>query len=339
MAYRDDSGENAAIRSERIDTDGHSADAKLERALTAAQLYYMQDLTMDAIARELRTSRSSVSRLISHARETGLVDIRIRSPLEHGAGLEQELRERYGVAAHVVPVGDGVSQVDRLERVAMTAARLIAQFVDSNMSIGVAWGSTIGAISRHLPSRDTHGTKVVQLNGAGNTLTSGIEYASEILDRFGQAFRADVQQFPVPAFFDDPATKNAMWRERSTRRMLAAQDRIDIAIFGLGSPFAEVPSRVYIGGYLDKRDYQTLRDDGAVGDVATVFFRRDGSWRDVALNARATGPGIDRLRRVPRRICVVSGMPKLQATRGALTAKVVTDLVLDEELAQGLLAV
>ena len=118
----------------------HANDPKLVRALTAAQLYYLQDLTMDAIARELHTSRSSVSRLISHARETGLVDIRIHSPLEKGAALEQQIRDRFGIAAHVVPVGRGVSEVDRLERVAMTAARLISQFVDSNMAIGVAWG-------------------------------------------------------------------------------------------------------------------------------------------------------------------------------------------------------
>ena len=37
-------------------------DPKLMSALKAAQLYYLQDLTMDAIARELRTSRSSVTR-------------------------------------------------------------------------------------------------------------------------------------------------------------------------------------------------------------------------------------------------------------------------------------
>ncbi|WP_105566506.1 sugar-binding transcriptional regulator [Microbacterium halophytorum] len=309
---------------------------KLERALAAAQLYYLQDLTMDAIARELRTSRSSVSRLIAHARRVGLVDIRINSPLAGAQALERRIRDRFGVTPHVVPVGSGVNEVDRLERVAMTAARLIGGFVDSNASIGVAWGSTLGAISRHLPQRETHGTTVVQLNGAGNTMTSGVEYASEILQRFAGAFSADVQQFPVPAFFDDPATKEAMWRERSTRRVLGIQDRIDVAIFGLGSPSADVPSRVYVGGYLDRADFRSLADDGAVGDVATVFFRADGSWRDIALNARATGPGIDRLRRVPRRVCVVSGLPKVPAVRGALAARVATDLVIDEELAQEL---
>lgn len=311
-------------------------DARLQTALLAARLYYLQDLTMAAIARELRTSRSSVSRLIRHAREVGIVDIRVHAPNEHGAMIERELHARYSVSAHVVPTATSASEVDRLERVAMTAGHLIAQFIDSNMSIGIAWGSTIGAVSRHLPSRDTHETTVVQLNGAGNTLTSGVGYASEILERFGKAFGADIQQFPVPAFFDDPETKNAMWRERSTRRVLGIQDRIDVAIFGLGSPLAEVPSRVYVGGYLERADYRSLRDDRAVGDVATVFFRADGTWQDIALNTRATGPAIDRLRRVPRRVCVVSGLQKLPAIRGALAAGLVTDLVIDESLARSL---
>ena len=57
-------------------------------ALRAAQLYYLQDLTMDAIARELRTSRSTVSRLLAAARDSGLVQIQIRSPLDTGPELE-----------------------------------------------------------------------------------------------------------------------------------------------------------------------------------------------------------------------------------------------------------
>ena len=36
---------------------------RVQLALTAAHLYYMQDLTMEAIARELHTSRSSVSQI------------------------------------------------------------------------------------------------------------------------------------------------------------------------------------------------------------------------------------------------------------------------------------
>lgn len=324
------------MKPRRTDTalDG---DQKTLAALTAARLYYLQDLTMDAIAAELRTSRSSVSRLLSHARASGLVEITIRSPHDHGSRLERDIRERYRVAAHVVPTPETISDVDRLERVAMTAGRMVSGFVDSNMTIGIGWGSTSSAVSRHLVPKETHNSVVVQMNGAGNTFTNGIDYASEILERFGKAYSAQIQQFPVPAFFDDPRTKEALWRERSTKRALKIQANMDLAIFGLGSPFAEVPSHVYIGGYLDRGDYKSLSEDRVVGDIATVFYRLDGSWRDVALNARATGPDFDRLRRVARRVCVVSGPQKLASLRGALATGLVTDLVLDEALARRLL--
>ena len=57
---------------------------------------------------------------------------------------------------------------------------------------------------------------------------------------------------------------------------------------------------------------------------------------EVALNARASGPDLDQLRRVPRRICVVAGLSKLQSLRGALAAGLVTDLVIEEPLARAL---
>lgn len=320
------------------DERGHreALSPKTREALRAAHLYYMQDLTMDAIARELGTSRSSVSRLLSHARDSGLVEITIHSPLDSPSRFEHDILTAYGVTAHVVPVPDHVTDVDRLERVALSAARILGRFVDSNQAIGVAWGSTMGALSRHLVPKPTHNTEIVQLNGAGNVRTTGIVYASEILRRFGDAFGAHVQQFPVPAFFDDPATKEAFWRERSTRRLLALQARLDLAVFGLGSPFAEVPSHVYQGGYLERADYQALSRDGVVGDVATVFYRADGSTDGIALNARATGPDFKVLRRAPRRICVVSGPAKLPSLRGALAAGLVTDLIVDETTARAL---
>jgi deoxyribonucleoside regulator len=307
-------------------------------ALRAAQLYYLQDLTMDAIASELGTSRSSISRLLSYAREQGLVEIRVVSPRENLSVLQRGIRDRFGVSAHVVPIPDATSDVDRLERVAVSAARILTPFLDSNMTLGVAWGATINAVSRHLPRKPTHNSRVVQLNGAGNTTSSGIDYASEILGRFGQAFTAAVQQFPVPTFFDDPATRDAMWRERTTQRVLGVQRRMDIALFGVGSVASEVPGHVYAGGYLDDDDYAALTASDVVGDIATVFFRLDGSFDDIPLNARSSGPDPAVLQAVARRICVVSGASKTTALRGALAASLITDLVLDELAARTLLA-
>ncbi|WP_373427067.1 sugar-binding transcriptional regulator [Pseudarthrobacter siccitolerans] len=299
-------------------------------------MYYLQDLTMDAIARELRTSRSTVSRLLSSARDSGLVQVQIRNPLDTAPELEGLIRRRFGVDVHVVPVVETLNEAETLDRVAMQAARTIGPLVDSNAIIGVAWGSTLSAVSRQLTRKITHDSVIVQLNGAGNMHTTGITYASDIMRRFGSAYGARVEQFPVPAFFDHAATKTAMWNERSVQRILALQAKMSIAIFGVGSVDADYPSHVYAGGYLDENDLKILANSDVVGDVATVFFRSDGSSDGIVLNERSTGPALSELRQVRRRICVVSGVSKINGLKGALAAGLATDLILDEATARRL---
>ncbi len=308
----------------------------MQRALTAAHLYYVQDRTMGAIAQELGTSRSTVSRLLTQARATGIVDIRIRSPFAAPQLLEERLTTRFGVTVHVVPAPDDANDIERLERVAVAAAHMLTEIVQDDMTVGIAWGATTAAVSRRLIPKPAHGTTFVQLNGSGNTHTTGLLYASEILSRFAAAFGGGVQQFPVPAFFDDPQIKRGMWRERSMRRILAMQAEMDLIVFSTGSAGSQVPSHVYSGGYLEPEDLAALHAERVVGDVATVFFREDGSSDGIALNERATGPHFDVLRRVPRRVCVVSGVSKLSSLRGALAAGLATDLVVDEATARSL---
>lgn len=311
-------------------------EARNRDALRAAQMYYLQNLTMEAIARELRISRSTVSRLLSYARSTGLVEIKVTSASDRAPALEKEISARFGIHAKVVPIGEGVSPAQTLQRVAVQAAHLINPLIDSDAIVGVAWGSTLTAVSQHLTVKNTHDSTIVQMNGAGNFRTSGITYASEILQRFGHAYGARVVQFPVPAFFDHTETKEAMWRERPVKRVLDLQARMNTAIFGVGSMEAGVPSHVYNGAYLDEEDLEELLAEKVVGDVATKFYRADGTWDGIKLNERSTGPDLEVLRRVPRRICVVSGEAKTTSLLGALRGGLVTDLILDENSARRL---
>jgi deoxyribonucleoside regulator len=302
----------------------------------AATMYYLQDEPMDAIARRLGTSRSTVSRLLKAAREQGLVQIVVRPAPSATTGLAEQLRAEHGVRAQVVPVRAGAGEVERLEQVARVAARLLVDLFDDELVLGVAWGTTVSAVARALGRKPTRGGVVVQLNGAANTVTSGVDYASTIITAFGAAFDADVHHFPVPAFFDYAETRDAMWRERSVQRVLAVQRRADLVLFGVGALGGQVPSHVYSAGYLDGHDLAALHAAGVVGDVCTVFLREDGSYRDIGINQRATGPTPHELARVPRRLCVVAGADKLRPLLAALRAGVVTDLVIDEPTARRL---
>ncbi|MGC8480981.1 MAG: sugar-binding transcriptional regulator, partial [Acidimicrobiales bacterium] len=282
------------------------------------------------------TSRSTISRLLAMAKAEGLIEFRLHTPNPQASELESRLRERYGIEAQVVPVVQNTTEVEVLDQVARAAAWLFSSLCESDMIIGVAWGTTVAAISKHLTRKATRRSIVVQLNGAGNTFTTGIDYASDILGRFGSALDARVQQFPVPTFFDFAETKEALWRERSIIRILQLQERADVLLFSVGAIQGGLPSHVYSGGYLEAEDLETIVRHQVVGDVATHFLRSDGSTEGIPLNARSSGPPPEVIRKAPRRLCVVSGAHKAKGLNAAISGGLITDLVVDERTASAL---
>ena len=304
-------------------------------------MYYVQGETMEVIARHLGVSRSTVSRLLARAREDGIVRITLVEPGGRGS-LESEMREAFGVETRIVPVREGTTEIHRLEQVCAVAARRLVELAPTDGVIGTAWGTTMSELCAALPARTVQGLSVVQLNGASDPEVLGPS-AGEVLAAFHERLGARTVAFPVPAFFDHASTREAMWSERSVRRVLALAERADLAVFGVGTApvpgrghAATLPSQVYAGGHLTDADRQLLSREDVV--VCTVMLRADGSWQGIPLNRRATGPTPAQLARIPRRLCVVAGTGKARALLAALRARVATDLVVDEATARAVLS-
>ena len=309
---------------------------KIANAIQAARMYYYQNLTTGVIAKEMNVSRSTVSRLLSFARSRGLVDIRIIEPTELPDRLANALVEKFGIEkVHVVPVPEITGEAEWLERVAQYTANYLNTKFDSNMILGIAWGTTLTAISKHLLRKTTHNSQIVQLYGAGNTQSMGIGYASQIIMRFSDNYRARAHLFPVPTFFDYAETKQALWKEGSIRRILDLQSKTDLLLYSIGAVNAGIPSHVYSGGYLQEIDYKELKKYNIAGDIATVFFKEDGSFDKIPLNSRASGPSLD-LFRQKYGICVVSGLAKVKGLYAALRGKLMSELIVDEPTARAL---
>lgn len=90
---------------------------------------------------------------------------------------------------------------------------------------------------------------------------------------------------------------------------------------------------MYSSGYLEPADLVQLESERVIGDLATVFFREDGGWDDIALNLRASGPPLDLYKTVPRSLCVVSGRAKVPGLHAALRSGYINELVIDEPTA------
>ncbi|MDA3950032.1 MAG: sugar-binding transcriptional regulator [Spirochaeta sp.] len=308
-----------------------------QEALQVATMYYYQGLTTEVIAREMKFSRPKVSRLLSHARATGMVEIRIVNVQSMLSPLEARIRERFGLeAVHIVPTPELMGEVIWLERVARYTANYLNTILDNNLTVALAWGTTISEITANLVPKHLPELTVVQLNGSGNTFTPDNRYAANILQRFAQNYEASAVLFPVPTFFDYRETKDAMWRERSIRRIIDIQTDADVFLYSIGAVDAGVPSHVYSHGYLDPADIAELQREHVVGDLATVFFRADGSWEDIALNKRASGPPLSLYGAGKRSICVVSGRNKVPGLLAALQARLMTELIVDEPTARQL---
>lgn len=306
-------------------------------AYLAADLYYMQGQTMDAIAEQLGVSRPSVSRLLKAAREQGIVRISLNEKHRTQDSLGQQVSDQFRVRARVVQTSARMTALTRMDKVARIAAEVFDSYIHDATVAGIAWGSTVGEVAKYLHKRPVPDVTVVQLNGAGNAWHTGIPYSGTILGSVAEVYGANMVHFPVPAFFDYAGTKQAMWQERSVAGVLSVQKKADVALFGIGAFGGAIPSHVYSGGYFDTEELASMRGQGVVGDMCTVLLREDGTYADLEINARATGPTPAELARIPRRVCAVSGNHRVKALRGALNTGAITDVVMDAQLAQLLL--
>ena len=127
----------------------NTEDRIYQEALRVATMYYYQGLTTEAIAKEMKFSRPKVSRLLSHARDSGMVEINIVNIQKTLSPIEERIKERYHLnEVHIVPAPELMGEVVWLERVARFAANYLNTVLSSGQSLAIAWGTTISEIAR-----------------------------------------------------------------------------------------------------------------------------------------------------------------------------------------------
>lgn len=313
-------------------------DQRHAHAVTVAKLYYYQGLTTEQIANELGLSRPAVSRLLSFAKQQGMVQITINDSVADMQSISETLKKKYKLkAVHTVPVPDNADEANALERVGTFAGMYLNTLIKPGTVLGVAWGTTLAAITRHLIPKPTPDVTIVQLNGSGNIANISSRHISEVILTLAQNFGANAHLFPVPAFFDYPETKAALWRERSVKQIIELHRRASVMMYSIGAVNSKVPSLVYSAGYLEQRDRKEMDKEGVIGDISTVFFRADGTFDDIPINRRASGLDLALIHRVPTAVCVVAGRSKVHALRGALAGRLMNELIVDEPTARLLL--
>lgn len=320
-------------------SDQVTSDDRRASALYAARRYYVDNATMDSVGRELNASRSTISRLLGYARDSGLVEIHFLPEKRPKGELQRAIEEDYQVIAQIAPASEALSEVDRLVGTAAYGARALYSAIESDKVMAVSWGTMINEVSKRVIEKSVSHCQLVQLNGFGFPTEPGVHYSNSMMTQLSRAYHAYVQDFPVPIFFDRNETKELLFKERTMARIRRLQYNADIALFNVGTVRSGGPDQPYSTGYfIDDADVSRLFQDGAVGEIAGTYFNKQGDSANIDLNRRTSGPDLERLRNVSRRICVTSGDHKIPALNAALAGGYITDLVIDEVTARNLLS-
>jgi len=300
-----------------------------------AEMYYLEEKNQAAIAKTIGVTRSMVSRMLTEARESGIVEIRIQRPLQLDSDLESELKERFELKDVFVVVTSHRSG-ERLTRALGNAgAQMLARYLAPQRILGLAWGTSISATVDAFETKEPMPVKVVQLvgaMGARNMEYDGHDLVARITEKLG----GEAYYLNAPYLCQNAQMAKSLLQTKSVRETISVGKKTDIALLGIGTTSPDYSS-FYLAGYVTRRELDDLRKAGAIGDVCGLHFDLHGQPACDDFCERLVSIRRWDLLSIPVRLGVAGGEGKADAILGALRSKYVNVLVIDSVTARKVL--
>lgn len=313
---------------------GHPVDADGPAHLVlmglVARQHYLEGRSKVDIAKDLGLSRFKVARLIDEALARGIVRIEIAEDVDLDIDLSVRLRKELNLD-HALVLSPGAG--DDVDRLGSVAARLLAEILTDTDVLGLPWSRTVSAMAGHV--RALPPIPVVQLCGSlapdGDGVQAGqdrtpVELVVQVARRAGTVGHV----FFTPLLVNDADTAQALRREPQVLQALARADDVTTAVVGVGA-WSPGLSTIYDACRPDERE--EVRDAGGIGEIAGIFFDRDGATVPAPLSGRIMTVDAEQLRHIPQTIALVSGPARAGALEAAAWGGLVSGVVCDSALA------
>lgn len=303
---------------------------KLRRLALVARRYYLEDRKQSDIAQELGVSRPLISRMLSEARDLGVVKITIQEPGGEASDLLERLRQYSGLRDGVL-VEDGADNDEANQRISEGAVSLLRQL--RTRCLGVGWGYLIGQLVTWLqkhPQENSTVTDICPL--VGNASIPARNYQSnENVRLIAQQLGAAPHFLYLPALPESLEEKQLLCSTEVYRQIQTLWSRMDTALVNIG----DYPSSPDFASLV--RYGSLLQQEHTCGRLLIYYFNEEGkvirSDQDFAIQIP-----LETLRQCPNIIGVCSANTSVKALRGALRSGVFSHIVTRAALAKELLA-
>ena len=308
----------------------------------AAWLYYIHGFGQEEVARKLSISRSKVTRILSNAREQGVVKIGIEHETAETLALSDWIASEYRVRdCLLTPVSVYYDDSDIVERFAQRSVGIVAAnhvgrriLATRAVTIGLGAGRTVAEMINAFAPIAKPDARVVSIVGASANDDGNGAYPLTL--KFANALGGAPVLFPVPMTVHDARVHEALLREPAVAAARAVLESADFLVLGCGDCSDQA---TYFGSaQIPAEGRAQVRAAGGVAEIAGLFLDAEGRPVDVEFNRTRTGPTLELMRRADA-IVVAAGRRKAEALKAVIKAGLAKTIVIDmsvaEELAKG----
>ncbi|MDP3073438.1 MAG: sugar-binding domain-containing protein [Opitutaceae bacterium] len=301
----------------------------------AATLYYVDGLGQTEVAKLVRVSQTKISRLLAAALERGIVRINVEEYHARHDKLEHQLCSRFGLrSAAVIKTARNAGAEAARQTVGHFGAPFVASVFPKSGVVAVGGGRSVAEVVQRFRRGESRRLTVVQAMGSIDSNLSHVD-ALELGRAMVKLWGGEFLTLSTPAFVSDKKTRDFFLASQQIKFVWQRLRQADAAIVGVGP----LDLSVYLErGVLGAADVAHLRGCGAVGEICGRFFDAKGRecasrWRDRVISIE-----LELLKKIPQVIGVAAGPERAPALAGALRGGLLKSLLIDEALAQALLA-
>ena len=293
-----------------------------------AEKYYLEDHKQTEIAEMVGFTRSAISRMLTEAREKGIVEIVVHYPFKYDQEFEDKLKKQLGLK-HVVVVefSQHPNYDDLRKQLGEAASKRLAKLIKPGYQIGVAWGTTVQATIEAFEITSRPETKVVQLVGVLGS-TRHAYSAQTLVERLSYKIGGEGMYLYAPFIVETERTATSLLEDPSVEQALSMARECDIALMGIGTTKPNFCS-LYKGDHISLAELETIQSANAVGDVCALYFDINGSLAQVDFQQRRIGASVASLRDIKIRLGVAGDIEKSEAILGAIRGGFINALVTD----------
>lgn len=306
--------------------------AHQELLAQVASLYYMDELTQDAIATQLGLSRVKVYRLLKQARQEQVIQFTINWPLQRDQTLERALCHTFQLQEALVLRANLQDPQHTLQRLGALGARYLEQILKDGMTLTVCLGrSTYEVINAIRPGFQAK-VQVVQAMGSMAFAMQSVDSAT-LARLLAQKLGGEVTYLSAPGMADSPEAAAVLRRQPDIQRALTIARSAQVALLGIGN-LDPTRSSFVKAGFIPAEEMVAMQQQAIVGDMGGQIFTQAGHVAEHTWNQRIIGLALGDMKQIPLTLAVAAGLPKAAAIVGALRTGAVDVLCTDDETAR-----